>query len=265
MSRDDYYTRHWREIEDERFARYEQMFVWREDMAALFEPADVKAGHTVLDFGCGPGYVAIEMARRVGATGHVHGVDLNERFIDSATSRAQVAGVADRISFHHVTDGRPPLADASVDRVICKNVLEYVPDAPAQIAELMRVLRPGGKIHLLDSDWAFVVVQPWEPDVVREFFAAAAPAFREPYIGRKLPGLLTDAGFEQIRVRIMAGADREGRLLPVLRNMASYAREFGTLPDERLDDLLSGAEAAIGRGHFLAILPQFVVTATAPE
>ncbi len=261
MADNDYYRSHWQQIEDERVARYEQMFMWRPELEPLLEPAAIGPGHTVVDFGCGPGFIAQELATRVGPSGRVHGVDLNARFVDDANERARAAGVSN-VTFHQSGDGAVPLADESVDRVLCKNVLEYVPDAAAQVVELRRVLKPGGRLHLLDSDWDFVVVEPWSPDTVREFFAAAAPAFREPNIGRKLPGLLVDAGFEDISVRLMAGVDRAGRMLSVLQNMAGYARRFGTLDDARLDTLLAQARAAVESGRFMAILPQFVVTAT---
>ena len=51
----DFYTEHWQQIEDERFLRYEKMFVWSEGQLKLLEPADIQSGHNVLDLGCGPG------------------------------------------------------------------------------------------------------------------------------------------------------------------------------------------------------------------
>ena len=65
-------------------------------------------------------------------------------------------------------------------------------------------------------------------------------------------------------MRIIAGADRAGRLLPMLRNMGAYAREFETMDEARVDALLGEAEAAVENGQFLGVLPQFVITATRP-
>ena len=53
MEIDDFYTEHWKQIEDDRFARYEKMFVWSEEQLKLLEPADIQSGHNVLDLGCG--------------------------------------------------------------------------------------------------------------------------------------------------------------------------------------------------------------------
>lgn len=265
MDIDTYYTDHWKHIEEERVARYERMFEWRDGQAALLAPAAIGPGHRVLDFGSGPGFMALAIADMVGESGRVHGVDINARFVADATERAD--GRA-HVSFHHVTDGRIPLPDGAVDRVLCKNVLEYVPDVDATLAELRRVLAAGGRIHIMDSDWGFVVVEPWGKEDVDRYFAAAAVAFREPHIGRKAQGLLAKQGFHDIEVRIQAFADTQGRSLPVIRNMRSYigaALDAGGdtgLSGEQADALLAEAEGAVEEGRFLFSLPQFLVTGT---
>lgn len=66
---------HWAEIEAERFGRDEEMCVWRSERAALPDPARREAGDTGLDCGCGPGYVALELARRVEEGGRVERCD----------------------------------------------------------------------------------------------------------------------------------------------------------------------------------------------
>jgi len=257
MSKDTFYTDHWQQIEDERVARYEQMFQWRDAHNALLAPANIESGCRVLDYGSGPGFMAIALADIVGEGGAVHGADINARFVSDAQSRA---GDRTNIRFHQVKDGRVPLEDACVDRVLCKNVLEYVPDAAATLAEFARLLEPGGIVHVLDSDWGFVLVEPWGKVMVDRFFEAASPAFKEPYIGRKLTGLLTGAGFVDIEVRMLASPDREGGGLSVLRNMRSYIGAFDTMAADEADGLLKAAEDAVAEGTFLFCLPQFMVT-----
>jgi ubiquinone/menaquinone biosynthesis C-methylase UbiE len=259
-----FYTDHWKVIEDERLARYEQMFVWRPQQMQLLEPAGIAPGHRVVDLGCGPGFLSLAVADIVGPSGTVHGVDINARFVGDATERAKERGVT-HAKFHHVADATLPLASRSIDRVIAKNVLEYVPDLHATLAEAVRVLAPGGRLHAIDSDWGFVIVEPWGKETVDRFFAAAAPAFREPHIGRKLPAAFHSAGLRDIEVRIVPIVDRSGTLLSVLRNMRSYIRTFGTLPDAEVDALLAAAESGIANGTYMACLPQFLVTGTRIE
>ena len=256
-----FFTDHWKVIEEERIARYEQMFVWRPEQAALLAPADITTGHRVLDLGCGPGFLSLALADMVGTSGAVHGVDINARFIDDARRRARERGCAN-VRFHHLEGSVLPLGNATVDRVIAKNVLEYVPDLTATLDEAVRVLAPSGRLHAIDSDWGFVIVEPWGKATVDRFFAAAAPAFREPHIGRKLPGAFHAAGLTDIQVRLVPIVDRTGTLLSVLRNMRSYIRTFQTLPDAEVDALLMSAERAVADGTYMACLPQFLVTGT---
>ena len=253
-----FFTDHWRHIEDERIDRYEQMFVWQDAQKVLLEPAQLAAGQRVLDFGCGPGFFAGGLVDLVSPGGTVVGADINQRFVDDANARH---GDNEALSFHHLNDHTLPFADGTFDRVICKNVLEYVPDLEATLAEVFRVLVPGGRVHVIDSDWGFVIVQPWLPATVTEFFAAAAPAFKEPYIGRRINGLLHEAGFAPAAVKLSPFVDRSGRGLHVLRNMASYIETFDTLPKARVDKLLAQVEETLAQDTFLFCLPQFLVTA----
>jgi len=256
---DSFFSDHWKEIEDERVERYEQMFQWRDGQRALLAQAELAPGQRVLDLGTGPGFFAAGLAGLVSPGGRVDGVDINRRFVADANARA--AGRAD-LAFHHVEGHRLPFEDATFDRVVCKNVLEYVPDLDATLREIQRVLKPGGRVHVIDSDWGFVVVEPWGKATVDRFFAAAAPAFREPYIGRKVPGALARLGFDKLAVSMMPIVDREGSGLHVLTNMAGYIRTFAALPETEVAGLLDAARKGIETGAYLFCLPQFLVTGT---
>ena len=257
---DTYYRDHWVTIEPDRLSRYDEMFRLDDKRAdKLLAPLALEPGQTALDLGCGPGYVAAQIARLVGPSGRVHALDVNAEFVTRARAVAAEAGVAERVTVHHLTGDRLPLADASCDRALAKNVLEYVPDANATLRELQRALKPGGMLTAIDSDWAFVLIEPLTPDEVRELFAAAAPAFREPHIGRKLRGAFRRAGFRDVRVDIVASPDDKGFLRPVVENMLGYAKKFGTLSEARCAELKAQVESAIASGEWLAVLPQFVV------
>lgn len=259
-----YYKDHWEAIDDGRLARYEAMFEWRPEQDASLAALELENANTVLDFGSGPGFLALRIAELLGPGGEVHGVELNERFVNGARSRANEAGLEDRVHFHHVTDEQIPLPTQSVDRVICKNVLEYVPDVVHVLGQFFRVLKPGGRVLVMDSDWGFVLVNPWTPEEVRAFFTAAGGAFREPYIGRRAPMLLKAAGFADVSVSISTFADTQGRAMGVLRNMEQYARDLGALPEAQVDALMARLDKAIDEGSFLFSLPQFLVSARRP-
>src|SRR5262249_6768565 len=144
-SPETYYRDHWVTIEPERLDAYEQMFRWRPEMDALIAPAEIAPGQSVLDFGCGPGWLAIELARRVGPSGHVHALDVNQAFLQRAAAHVAAENLRERVSFQHVAGERIPLDDGTLDRVVTKNVLEYVPDLGATLVEMRRVLKPSGR------------------------------------------------------------------------------------------------------------------------
>ena len=256
-----FFTDHWKEVGEDRVARYERMFQWRDEQRALLEGAGLAPGQRVLDVGSGPGFFALGLADLVAPAGRVDGVDINERFVADAQVRS---AHRPEVQFHRVDDHRLPFSDGVFDRVVCKNVLEYVPDLEASLSECARVLKPGGRIHILDRDWGFVVVEPWGKETVDRFFAAAAPAFKEPHIGRKAAGAIARAGFDDIGVKVVPIVDRAGGTLNVLTNMAGYIREFGSLPEHEVTDLLNRAETGIDDGRYLFCLPQFLVSGSKP-
>jgi ubiquinone/menaquinone biosynthesis C-methylase UbiE len=257
-----YYRDHWLEVEPERVGAYEEMFRWRPQMEPLLAPAALAPGQVVVDYGCGPGQLAVELARRVGEGGRVHAIDLNDLFLRRTRERASAEGLGERIAVHRIEKDHVPLSDDSADRVICKNVLEYVDDPAATLAQFRAVLRPGGLAHAIDSDWGMLVVEPLGPERIAELLAAARHAYRTPLVGRRLYGLFRAAGFRDVRVQILSGADTRGHMAPVVLHLAHYARAAGRLPAARLDALAADLRAALDAGTFLLVLPQFLVTGT---
>lgn len=263
MNPETYYRDHWLEVDPKRLEAYEQMFRWRPEMAPLLAPAEIEEGHVVVDYGCGPGMLSLELARRVSPKGCVHAVDINALFLERAAKNAQAEGVAERIRFHRIDGDRLPLGDASVDRVICKNVLEYVDDPVETLRDFRRTLRPGGRVHATDSDWGMLAVEPLGPERLAEVFEAASVAYHTPLIGRKLFGFMRGAGLRDVRVQVLASVDTRGHAAPVLLNMAKYARESGRLAEATIERFVSDVKAAIEAETYLLVLPQFLVTGVA--
>jgi 2-polyprenyl-3-methyl-5-hydroxy-6-metoxy-1,4-benzoquinol methylase len=102
-------------------------------------------GKDLLDFGCGYGGRTIEYARQARS---VVGVEPFTRHIDLATAYARSLGVRN-VEFRLCTQMEIPLPDASIDVVVSYDVLEHVQSPPASVAEIRRVLRPGGKAFLV--------------------------------------------------------------------------------------------------------------------
>jgi SAM-dependent methyltransferase len=111
--------------------------------------APIAAGETVLDIGCGAGTDLLLAARRVGPGGQAIGVDMTEAMRDRALASAAAAGLHN-VKVHRADATALPLADASVDVVISNGVLNLVPEKDRAFAEIVRVLRPGGRLQLGD-------------------------------------------------------------------------------------------------------------------
>jgi arsenite methyltransferase len=112
--------------------------------------AFLQPGNTVLDVGSGGGIDTILAARRVGPTGRAIGLDIVEAMLDRARENAAEAGVGDWTEFLHGEMEQIPLPDATVDVVISNGVLNLSARKSRALAEIFRVLRPGGRVSLAD-------------------------------------------------------------------------------------------------------------------
>jgi arsenite methyltransferase len=111
--------------------------------------AELRAGETVLDLGCGAGADVLISARRVGPTGKAIGIDMTDEMLELARSNAAAAGVANA-EFRKGYLEALPLPDASIDVVISNCVINLAADKAVVLQEAARVLRPGGRIAFSD-------------------------------------------------------------------------------------------------------------------
>lgn len=259
-----YYKQHWIEIEAERHQAYDQILAYHPALEPLIRPLNLAPGLKVLDVGSGPGYTTMELARRVGSSGSIVGVDLNADFVAAASGRARM----NKLTVGFVQSEFPPLPfrTGSFDRVLCKNVLEYVDSAADTVKEMARVAAEGGTVVAIDSDWDMLALTL--PEHARErseriLAAAKSIAVKEPKIGRMLYSLFRTAGLKDVRVEVFAGADTLGRAAPMLKaSLARYARDSGQFAGAEVEQWLRDIDGAIAAGQYLMVLPQFVVHGT---
>jgi len=110
---------------------------------------ELGVGEVVLDLGCGAGLDSILAALRVGPTGRVVGVDITEEMIGKARSNASALGVSNA-EFRHADADALPLDDGRADVVISNGVFNLCLDKPGVLAEVFRVLKPGGRLQMAD-------------------------------------------------------------------------------------------------------------------
>ena len=109
----------------------------------------IPVGSTVVDIGCGAGTDLLVAARRTGTNGRAIGVDMTEAMRRRAARGAADAGI-ENVDVREGDATRLPLDDGSVDVVISNGVLNLVPEKKRAIAEMARVLKPGGRLQIAD-------------------------------------------------------------------------------------------------------------------
>ncbi|MCL6600366.1 MAG: methyltransferase domain-containing protein [Alicyclobacillus macrosporangiidus] len=108
---------------------------------------DVQPHHAVADVGCGPGYFTIPLARMT--RGRVYGIDVSSDMLALLANRAAEAGLT-HIEQVQAPAEHIPLPDASVDRILCSLVLHEVDDLDQTLAEFRRLLKPGGRVMVIE-------------------------------------------------------------------------------------------------------------------
>lgn len=139
---------------DERMARLIEAIYLTDDSEqrrqTLLRAIEPKPGERVLDIGTGPGFVAKAIADAVGPTGSVLGVDISEPMLHLARGRCAEKPWVD-LQFGNAT--QLPVADGTYDIALSVQVYEYIADVGTALAELHRVLRPGGRAAIISTDW----------------------------------------------------------------------------------------------------------------
>jgi ubiquinone/menaquinone biosynthesis C-methylase UbiE len=163
----------------------------------------IQPGARVLDIGCGPGFQTTEIATAVGPQGWVCGVDISEAGLAAARHRAAGQPYAAWIDFAQGDATELPFPDDAFDLAVATQVYEYVPEVPAALAEMHRVLRPGGRAVIVDTDWDSLVWHSADPDRMSRVLAAWDEHLTDPFLPRTLRLALARAGLNLERVETL--------------------------------------------------------------
>ncbi|WP_330232228.1 methyltransferase domain-containing protein [Nocardia sp. NBC_00508] len=223
----------------------------------------VEPGERALDIGAGTGSEVMEFADRVGPDGDAVGVDPNPAMLDVARARAEAAG--SRARFIEGTAYHLPFPDASFDVVRCERVYQHLDDPAAATAEIARVLRPGGRVLLIDSDWHTAITHPGDPDVLGRLSTVMLAATPNPTSGRRLRGLLTAAGFAIDDMGSEAVIWDPETIRPLFAQMVDGALAEGVITGQERLDLDTAMESGIARGDYHLSVTMFAVLAHQPE
>jgi SAM-dependent methyltransferase len=239
-----------------------------------FEAAHLalRPGDSLLDLGCGRGEVACGLAAQVAPGGRVLGIDASDAMLDDARARAAAAGVD--VTFRRgdgLALGEP---DASFDAARAERVLQWIPDTEAAVAELVRVLRPGGRLSLIDTDWRTLAIDIPALDAARALVrglvddrGAAAAA------GGRLVNLCRDAGLTDVAVEpathVWTEWDPDTEPAPSgyfpLESVLPQLADTGHIDRAQADLVLEQMYATARAGRFFMSLTMFAVAARKPD
>src|SRR5882672_7627570 len=156
----------------------------------------IRPGERGLDIGCGPGFLLCEMAREVGPRGLIVALDASADMVEAARQRTQREDVAGRVELRVGDATRLELPPASLDFAAAVQVYLYVKEIERALAEVARVLKPGGRLVIVDTDWVSCVWLTSNRERHRRVMEARLREFVEPHLPPLLPRLLAGAGLE---------------------------------------------------------------------
>ena len=139
------------------------------DPKKAIEALDIKPGIRVADVGCGVGHYVFAVAERLEGKGKVYGIDVRRNVLDKVASEASEKGLSDVVEVilgNAEKEGGTKLADGSVDAVIASNVFFQVDDRRALMAEIVRIVSPGGEVLIIDWLNSFGGLGPPEEYIV---------------------------------------------------------------------------------------------------
>ncbi len=124
-------------------------------------------GETCVDVGAGTGAEVLRLAAAVGPEGTVTGIEPHPGMRAEAQRRAHEAGA--HVQFIDGDAAALPFSEGEVDVLRCERVFQHLPDPQSAAREIARVLRPGGRAVVLDSDWGTAIISPGAPEVLQRY------------------------------------------------------------------------------------------------
>lgn len=236
--------------------------------AAYLDLLGPAPGERVLDVGCGSGVVTRDLARRVAPGGRVVGLDPSPALLTVAAERAAEAGLAGQIEWREGDARALPCADGEFDAAIAVTTLCHIPDGERAVPELVRVVRPAGRVGVFDRDNDSYIIAHPDRALTRRIVAAGSDHTTvDGWLIRRLPRLLREAGLADVRVRAFASIEQDPTGFYATNagaRWADVAVQVGAITEAERQRWVAELDAGAAAGGFVAGLTHLFVWGTRP-
>lgn len=242
-------------LDDQRFAALRD---------SLLDDAHLYPGAVALEIGCGPGMMLEGIADRVGASGEIHGLDLNPHFVDIASRRARMLDL-DNARYVTADCHTLPYPDEMFDAVFAERLLMHVAPIHRVLSEIGRVLTVGGRVVMSDYDPYSSFAAGPDPTITARVLASAASMYASPLAAREAPSACVKVGLyvEQVRGHLLVFDDPHAThvqgITTVWAEHASAGRQVDRSTVKRWE---RAVERAVSQHRFLVALPHVITIAT---
>ena len=226
------------------------------------EAMALRQGERVLDAGCGTGLLTELISSQVGDSGQVIGVDYSQDMLDFATPRCMPLG---NVELRQGSVTQLDFAENSFDAASCVQTLLYVDEVETAISELNRVLKPRGRVAILETDWRGVVINSPDYKLTRRILDAWDDTVSSPNLPTRLIPMLHNAGFSGIRAQAIpvlnASYNEHSFGGSMLKYMANNAVKHQVLDRDSADQWLQGIVNLADQQAFFFCVNRFLFTA----
>lgn len=232
----------------------------REKILAMLAP---QQGETALDIGCGPGLTTQALALQVGASGKVIGVDIADPMLSIAKRRCENLS---QVSFEKCDILSMPYDTARFDIALATQVYEYVESIEESLVELARVVRKGGRVLLVDTDWESCVWASSDDARMRRVLETWNTHIPHPQLPRTLKKRLELAGFNDVQVDIVPilnlSYDPNTYSVGMMKVIGAFAAGRNGLSKADIDEWYADAKTTGENDNYFFSLNRYVYRAT---